>query len=138
MAIKVLSIGSDRNLFVDGSESQKRIKEYGKLFGELHIVVFADESLGFKNIELENNVFIYPTNHKYKALYLWHIYKIVKKLLVVGGSWPDRQLSVVTSQDPSESALAGYLLKLRYKIPLQIQIHTDIFQPLFLAGIFIE
>jgi glycosyltransferase involved in cell wall biosynthesis len=131
MAIKVLSIGSDRNLFVDGSESQKRIKEYGKLFGELHIVVFADESLGFKNIELENNVFIYPTNHKYKALYLWHIYKIVKKLLVVGGSWPDRQLSVVTSQDPSESALAGYLLKLRYKIPLQIQIHTDIFSPYF-------
>jgi glycosyltransferase involved in cell wall biosynthesis len=131
MAIKVLSIGSDRNLFVDGSESQKRIKEYGKLFGELHIVVLADESLGFKNIELENNVFIYPTNHKYKALYLWHIYKIVKKLLVVGGSWPDRQLSVVTSQDPSESALAGYLLKLRYKIPLQIQIHTDIFSPYF-------
>jgi glycosyltransferase involved in cell wall biosynthesis len=87
--------------------------------------------LGFKNIELENNVFIYPTNHKYKALYLWHIYKIVKKLLVVGGSWPDRQLSVVTSQDPSESALAGYLLKLRYKIPLQIQIHTDIFSPYF-------
>ena len=130
MTKKVLSIGSDRNLFVSGSEAQKRIKEYGKLFDGLHIIVFADESLGFKNIELENNVFIYPTNHKYKATYLWSVYKAAKDIFsenhpLKAGGW------VVTAQDPSESALAGWLLKLRYKLPLQIQVHTDIFSPYF-------
>lgn len=126
MRLKILSIGSDRNLLKKDSDSQKRIIDHGKLFDELHIVVFADKKLGFSDLKLEENIFIYPTNHRYKIFYLWDIYKIVRKLLRVSG-----QFSAITAQDPFESGLAGWLLKLWLKIPLQLQIHTDIFSTYF-------
>ena len=124
MGLKILSIGSERNLFVKNSDVQKRMQEYGKLFDELRIIVFANKHLGYENINISNNIFIYPTNHKYKFSYLWHIYKIARTL-----DW--HKLSAITAQDPFESGLAGWFLKLKYKLPLQIQIHTDIFSPYF-------
>lgn len=128
MDLKILSIGSDRNLFVPGSEAQKRIRDYGAIFSELHIVVFADKDLGYSDLELAENVFVYPTNHRFKFLYLWNIYEIVKSLSKVEGQW-----SVVSSQDPFEAGLAGWMIKLLFRLPLQIQVHTDVFSPFFAA-----
>ncbi len=123
--MRVLSIGSERNLFVKNSDAQKRIQEYGMLFNELHIIVFANKNLGYKNINVSNNIFLYPTNHKYKISYLWHIYKIANLLIA------SHKFLVITVQDPFESGLAGWFLKLKYKLPLQIQIHTDLLSPYF-------
>ena len=118
--MKILTIGSERNLFKNGSEAQKRMQDYGRLFDELHIIIFADKNLGYENMNISNNIFLYPTNHKYKAFYLWHIYKIAKIL-------DCRKLSAITAQDPFAAGLAGWFLKLKYKLPLQIQVHSDIF-----------
>ncbi|OGI16943.1 MAG: hypothetical protein A3J63_01710 [Candidatus Moranbacteria bacterium RIFCSPHIGHO2_02_FULL_40_12b] len=123
----VLSIGSERNLFVKDSEAQKRIQEYGQLFNELHIIVFADKALGFKNIEIAKNIFVYPTNHAHKILY-WH-----QVLSIVAGIVTRHTLSAVTAQDPFEAGLVGWLLKLRFHLPLQLQIHADIFSSHFKA-----
>ncbi len=124
--MKLLTIGSDRNLFKKDSEAQKRIKDYGKIFEEMRIIVFADKNLGYSDMKLSDNVFIYPTNHRYKILYLWNIYRIVKKMSKVNG-----QMSIVTCQDPFESGLAAWLISRWLKLPLHIQIHTDIFSPYF-------
>ena len=123
--MRVLSIGSERNLFVKNSDAQKRIQEYGMLFNELHIIIFANKNLGYKNINVSNNIFLYPTNHKYKISYLWHIYKIANLLIT------SHKFSVITVQDPFGSGFAGWFLKLKYKLPLQIQIHTDLLSPYF-------
>ena len=130
MNMKILSISTDRKIFEAGSEVQKRMSEYGKLFDELHIVVFADKDLGHKNVKLTENIFIYPTNHKYKFLYLWRVYKIVKSILTTNYELRATDWTI-TVQDPFETGLVGWLLKLRYQLPLQIQIHTDIFSPYF-------
>ena len=122
--MRVLVIGSERNLFIDGSEAQKRIKEYGKLFDELRIIVFSSSVLGHSNLQLENKVFIYPTNHRITLFYLWNIYKITR-------SWRGWKPDIITCQDPFESGLVGWLLKMRYGLPLQLQIHADIFSPYF-------
>lgn len=130
MNLKILNIGSDRNLFISGSEAQKRIKDYGTIFSELHIVVFADRKLRYSDIKLSENVFVYPTNHRFKFLYLWNIIRIVKRVTVKS------QLSSVSCQDPFEAGIAGWLLKMLFKLPLQLQVHTDIFSPYFAAGSF--
>lgn len=122
--MKVLSIGSERNLFVNNSEAQKRIKEYGRIFEELRIIVFTDAALGYPNLQLESNVSVYPTNHRIKLFYLWNAYKIVK-------SWRGWKPDVITCQDPMAAGFAGWPLKMLLGVPLQLQIHTDIFSPYF-------
>ncbi len=124
--MKVLMISSDRSIFEANSEAQKRMIVYGNLFEELRIVVIADRRLGLEDVKLSEKVSAHPTNHENKFLYLWNVYKIVKKLSVVSG-----QFSVVSAQDPFELGLAGWILKLKYKLHLQIQIHTDVFSPYF-------
>lgn len=125
--MKILSISSDRNIFIKNSETQKRMMEYGMIFKELHIIVFANKRLGYSDIKLAENVFVYPTNQHFKFLYLWNIYRIIKSLII------SRQLSAVTVQDPFEAGIAGWMIKLLFKLPMQIQIHTDIFSPFFFA-----
>ena len=121
----ILSIGSDRNLFIKDSESQKRIEEYGKLFGGLHTIVFSKSKLGFKNLALNNNVFIYPTNHSLNVLFWWNVLKIATELI------HKHNFSYITSQDPFENGLIALILKKIYRVPLQLQIHTDVFSPYF-------
>ncbi|MDO8430306.1 MAG: glycosyltransferase family 4 protein [bacterium] len=122
--MKILTIGSERNLFKDNSEAQKRIKEYGQLYDELRIIVFSNAADENSNLQLGGNIFIYPTNHKVKLFYLWDIYKIVN-------SWNSWKPDMITCQDPFESGLAGWLLKFFLKTSLQLQVHTDIFSPYF-------
>jgi len=121
----ILSIGSDRNLFIKDSDAQNRIREYGKLFNQLHIIVFSGIENNYQNIIIDDNIFVYPTNHTLKLFYLHKIYKIAKSI------YKNNKFSAITAQDPFESGLAGWLLKLIYKAPLQIQIHTDVFSPYF-------
>ena len=124
MNLKVLTIGSERHLFVKDSDAQKRIKEYGKLFDELRIIVFTPLQSANRKAQIADNVWVYPTNHHFKIFYLWNVYKIVK-------SWGGWKPDVITCQDPMAAGLAGWLLKLYFRVPLQFQIHADIFSRYF-------
>jgi len=131
--MKLLVIGSDRNLFKKNSDIWDRYLDYGKLFEEIHIIVFSHKKLGNQNTKIGDNVFIYPTNHICKLLYLWSVYRVAgwvfvnSKLKIINC----RDNFVVSCQDPFESGLAGWLVKKIYKIPLQIQIHTDFLSSYF-------
>ncbi len=131
--MKVLSIGSDRNLFIRDSEAQKRIKEYGTLFDELHIIVFADKTLGRSDSILGKNIFIYPTNHRYKLSYMLNIHAIAGRIFRKYG-----KDFIISCQDPFEAGFAGWLLSRWLKVPLQIQVHTDIFSRYFSAESFMS
>ena len=127
-------IGSDRDLFVKGSAAQKRTIEYGELFTQLHIIVFAGKGLGFSRMKISENVFLYPTNHRSPLFYLWNIYRTAQGILRSeqgsSGSF------VISCQDPFEAGLAGWLLHILFKVPLQLQVHTDLFSPYFAAESF--
>ncbi|MBI3046100.1 MAG: glycosyltransferase family 4 protein [Candidatus Harrisonbacteria bacterium] len=125
--IKVLMFSTDRTALDNGSGTQKRMVEYGTLFEELHIVVFTKKQTtdNRQQTTIDNNIWVYPTNSRLKILYLWDAYQIAKSLVI------SHKLSVITCQDPFETGFVGWLLKLRYKLPLQFQIHTDVFSPYF-------
>jgi glycosyltransferase involved in cell wall biosynthesis/putative flippase GtrA len=125
--MKVISIGTDRKIFENGSAARQRTVEYGNLFGELHIVIFTLKNLNIKEERISENVFIYPTNSSNRAAYIFDAYKISKNILS-GKSFD----SVVSTQDPFETGLVGTLLKLRFGLPLHVQIHTDFLNKHFL------
>ncbi|MDP3729366.1 MAG: glycosyltransferase [bacterium] len=125
-SVNVLTIGSDRLLFKEGSDVQKRVEEYGKLFQELHIIVYTKKEDTYANIRLGDNIYVYPTATSTPFSYIWDIYRIARSIFANSS-----QRWAITTQDPFEFGFAGWLLKLRYRFPLQVQIHTDFLSPYF-------
>jgi len=133
---KVLMLSIDQNIFREGAEVRNRVIEYGRLFEELHIVVYTDA----KNVNqsrmtrISNNVWIYPTNTKWKLFYFWDAYRIFKSILRTSDVLKNVRRPkewVVSAQDPFETGLMGYFLKKKFNLPLQIQVHTDFLSPYF-------
>src|SRR3989344_1397951 len=126
--MKILSIGSDRKLFEEGSAVSGRIKEYGALVEELHIVNMTDAREGFKDKQLAPNVWVYPTNSCASFLRPLDAARIGKK--IVFDKKFIRGKSLITAQD-LESGWAGMKVKSKWRIPLEVQLHTDPFSPYF-------
>ncbi len=117
-------LSTDQRIFEENSEVRQRMADFGSVFDELRIIVYTRGNL-YKKTAIAGNVFVYSTNTKFKPFYFFDVYKIAKSLITNG------QLSVISCQDPFETGFAGWLLKLRFKIPFQIQVHTDLFSPYF-------
>lgn len=124
----ILSIGTDRRIFESGSAPRARMIEYGKLFKELHIVIFACKDLGLKAEQISENVWIYPTGSSSRFLYP------LDAAHLVGDHMKDIHFNVVTAQDPFETGLAGWLISTKLGIPLHLQIHTDFMSKYFRRG----
>ncbi|MEK7642537.1 MAG: glycosyltransferase [Patescibacteria group bacterium] len=135
--MKVLSIGTDRKIFEEGSAVRERAIKYGKLFDELHMVVFSTRIMNYESrIKISENVFVYPTNSRNKLLYISDAFKISKP--IIHNSDPIIQDLVISAQDPFETGIVGLLLKLRYGLSLQIQLHTDFANKYFIIHSFLN
>jgi len=126
--MKVLSIGTDRKLFEENSAVSLRSLEYAKKMEELHIIVFSLKSHNLKTRQI-GNLYLYPTNSYSKLTYVFGAYSIGKKIIVENKFI--RGLSVITAQDPFETGLVGWLLKIKFRLPLQLQSHTDFMSSYF-------
>lgn len=125
--MKVLSIGTDRKLFEEGSKVLDRNRSYAKNMEELHVIVFSLKRHGFSPIR-DGNLFVYPTNSKTRLSYIFDAYKIGEKIIknkIEEKKW------VLTAQDPFETGLSAYLIKRKTGSPLQLQIHTDFLDKYF-------
>lgn len=130
--MKAISIGTDRKIFEEGSAVRARMVEYGKLFEELHLVVFSTRIMNYESrIMISENVFAYPTNSRNRVAYVFDAFKICRR--IIHNSKFLIHNSVLSTQDPFETGLVGLLLKLRYKLPLQIQLHTDFANKYFIT-----
>jgi len=113
--LKVLMISSDRKILEEGSAVAERVKEYGSLVEELHIIVFTTQkhcrSLKIKNskLRISSNVWIYSTNSVSRWLYIHDAVKLGDKIIhenkCINGK------SVITTQDPFECGLVGLKIK---------------------------
>lgn len=122
-------ISSDRKVLVPGSAVAERMKEYGALVEELHIVLLCDQGHGLKNTQLGKNVWVYPTNSFINFLRPLDATRLGKK--IVFEKKFIRGQSVITAQDPFECGWAGLKVKRKWRIPLEVQLHTDPFSPYF-------
>ncbi len=119
-------ISTDRKLFEKGSDVAIRMAEYGELFDELHVVVFSLKTHRLKEMRLSDKVLLYPTNALTKFDYVLNAYIIAKDIVKQNADgW------VISTQDPFETGLVGYLMKKRMNIPFNIQMHGDFWSPYF-------
>jgi glycosyltransferase involved in cell wall biosynthesis len=121
----VLSIGTDRKIFEEGSHVRARMVEYGKLFTELHIIIFTLEGTGFRKQKISDNVWIYPTKSKKRWRYPFDARTVFFQEMA------NVQPHVVTAQDPFETGLAAWLIRRKKPMKLHVQIHTDFMSPYF-------
>lgn len=124
--MKVLMISSDRKIFEEGSAVRARLLEYGRLVEELHVIVFAKQSARLLDKKILPNIFIYSTNSFSKFLHILYAIFCVLRLKRQGVS-----VDVVTTQDPFEAGLAGYIITRFFNARLHVQIHTDFMSPHF-------
>lgn len=120
--MRVLTIGTDKRIFEDGSATQTRIISYGTIVEELHIICFTKK--GFKEKKISPNVSIYPTNSISKIFWIRDALSFSKAFLL-------KKIDLVSAQDPFESGLVAFFMARKLKAKLHIQIHTDFLSPYF-------
>jgi glycosyltransferase involved in cell wall biosynthesis len=141
-------ISTDRNIFLEGSDANARMKEYATLAKELHIIVFAKKSLGLKKTAIAPNARAYPTNSFSRWFYITDAYFLAKRLFLPPMNYKSDAdteamenvppVSLVTTQDPFETGLSGLFVARMLHRPLHLQVHTDLFNPAFRRGSFLN
>ncbi len=126
--MKVLMLSTDRSAFDPSSAFAARLKAYGE-YAELLVIVFSRR--GYSPVSYNGRVFVYPTNSLHSIFYGLDALRLARNL-------PTSGLSLVTAQDPFETGLIGYFLSRNLSLPLEIQVHTDFFSPLFAQHSFLN
>lgn len=127
---KVISIGTDRNIFKENSAVRTRQTEYGTLFEELHLVIFTKRASSLPaKVQISPNVWAYSTNSFFKFSYVNKAVKLAGQIIKERSLSPSD--SIVTVQDPFETGIAGVRVKKMFGLPLHVQIHTDLMSPHF-------
>lgn len=112
--MKVLMLSIDSKVFEEGSLANSRMLDYEALVDEIHIVVYTRP--GYTNKTLGSNIYLYPTNTKWRPLYFSKAFSICKKIIS-----PE---FIITSQDAMTN-LVAIRLKKKFRNKLEVQIHTD-------------
>ncbi len=123
--MKVTIIGSDRSLFVAGSESRERMVWLSSAFEEVQIVVFSLHGHNLAPERVSPNLSLHPTSSVSRVAYVRDAIRIACSV---------SRADVVSSQDPFEAGLAGYFAARRTRAKFHVQIHTDFLSPVFESG----
>ena len=120
--MNVLAISYGRNLFNASNPERARMKACALVVESLHIIVFARTKENFIPVN-DGNLFIYPTGGSTKLSMVVRGFFLGRKLL------KEHHLSdvVITTQDPFEAGLVGYLLAKLFSIPVNLQEHGDFY-----------
>jgi glycosyltransferase involved in cell wall biosynthesis len=102
---------------------------YGSRFHEVYVIVFTLRAHNIQDpVQIRGNVWAYPTRSASRWRYPLDAYMEFKRVLRNDG---ESRCDIVSTQDPFETGLVGYLLRLRFGLPLHVQVHTDIYSEHF-------
>jgi glycosyltransferase involved in cell wall biosynthesis len=119
--MRILSIGNDIKLFDPQSAVAKRVREYGELSSHLTIIVLTTQKID--SIQLSPKVDVHATRSFSRFLSPFDAFRIARRL--------HTSFDLVTTQDPFDSGFTGLRIARFFGVPLQVQVHTDIFNPFF-------
>jgi glycosyltransferase involved in cell wall biosynthesis len=128
----VISIGSDAQVFSQTSSVRARLVSQADLFESLHVVVVSKNIKRGTNKVSEGGLYLYPLCSKYKPiLFIKALYTMLK--LVSGlKKGCNGEKCYISSQDPFEVGFIAFLISKISKIKLQLQLHTDCFNILYI------
>lgn len=121
--MRILMISLDRNLLGLKKEGDtlERHKKYAEFAESLDVIVF-NRNNNLARQEKFNKLEVYSTNSSQKINYIFDAYRIGKNLC------QQKKIDLIDTQDPFLTGLAGYFLKKKFKIPLEIHCHGDFFE----------
>lgn len=115
---------TDPLLFQSGSDVQKRFQDYGNYCEFLSVIAYSKITVPEKT-NLSSKIII----HAAVGDSIWrrckNAYRIGIRIL------QQDKFEVISAQDPFETGVISWLLARKFKIPLQIQVHTDFFSHYF-------
>jgi glycosyltransferase involved in cell wall biosynthesis len=120
--MRVLIINIDKNIFEPNSASLERLKSYAGFCEKMKVIVLTLQK--FPPI-IEGNLEVFATGSSFRLKYFFDVWVLTKKI------FKREKMDLVMTQDPFETGLLGWLIKRKYKLPWQCQIHGDIFSPFF-------
>ena len=120
--LNVLAISHGRDLFEVDGINRARMIACSEALSSHHIIIFSRQKDGLVTEQISKNLTLYPTSAKTGP-------GMVIKAITIGlsilrrpnGSW------IITAQDPFEAGLIGFILRLRTKVPFNVQVHADFF-----------
>ncbi|MBI1957146.1 MAG: glycosyltransferase family 4 protein [Candidatus Niyogibacteria bacterium] len=127
--MKILMLSGDPQILNAVSDSAQRMKDYGRIVGRLDIFVFA-AGLGkgaAPALALSPHVSAEAVTGR--LLRFWRAYARASRRL------SRERYDLITAQDAEHACIAWFLSR-RFKIPWQMQLHTDIFNPRFVRHSF--
>jgi glycosyltransferase involved in cell wall biosynthesis len=125
--MRVIFIGSDKRIFLKNSEVLERMKKYAKTFDFMASIVFSVKRENLSEKKIAQNAIAKPTKAPLKILAPLYASFIAMSLI-----YKDKNNKyVISAQDPFESGLAGFLAAKITGAKLQVQVHTDLFNPNF-------
>ncbi|MEN9920424.1 MAG: hypothetical protein RL538_317 [Candidatus Parcubacteria bacterium] len=119
----VIAIGYAKRALVPGSRERERMRQYGEVLGQYHLIVFTRAREGCPAFQNEDALYLYATNARTRIGMLIAAYFIGRKIL---RAQRDTQF-VISGQDPLAAGLVATLLAKSKKAQLHIQLHGDIF-----------
>lgn len=120
----VLTIGYGRTLFDERNAERKRMEACARTVDVLHMIVFSKREHSCVPVHI-GNLSIHPTHSRSRAGMFFDAYRIGSAILRTHDA--KKSAWVISTQDPFEAGLVGYLLHLRWGVPLQVQEHGDFF-----------
>jgi glycosyltransferase involved in cell wall biosynthesis len=120
--ISVLTIGYGKNIFDPENPERTRLRTCARKIKALHMIIFAHGASALGETT-DGNLHLYPINTFTRLGMLVRAYRKSAAILRARKDEP----WLISSQDPFETGLVGFLLHLRYGVPLQVQEHGDFF-----------
>lgn len=125
--IRVLFVTYD-DVLTEGSLAALRYAAYGQHFEEVHIIVPAEGERPFDGIQLAPNVWAYPTNSRAWWMYPLDAYRVASRQLLFAGAF---RADVITTTDPFELGIFGWLIAKRWKRPLVLEASERLYDHAF-------
>ena len=122
--LNVLAIAHGRDFFEDGSPNLNRMIACSEGCQSHHMVVFTHQKDNLSTKKINSKLTLYPTSAKTR---IGMIIKAVTIGLSILRQSDKSDRFVVTTQDPFESGLVGLFIRLKTKVPLNVQVHGDFF-----------
>lgn len=119
--MKVLVINLDKGIFAPNSKSLERLREYAAFCEKLSVIVLTRWEFG---PIIEGNLSVFATGSCCRLQYTLDALRLAKKIISDGAD-------LVMTQDPFDTGHIGWLIKKRFRIPWQCQVHTDFLSPYF-------
>jgi glycosyltransferase involved in cell wall biosynthesis len=120
-SLNVLMISLGDEVLTGWGDTRERHLDYAGRINHLHMVGYSPRARDLQTTMLSEYLTFYPTRSNTRPGFILDAYRIGAEIC------RQHPIDLITTQDPFTTGLTGVLLKRRFRIPLDLQNHSDFF-----------